>query len=137
MLAVIAIDPEGQKTIIRALTENAEENTDENGFARFRFENLVKILKLKVPEENQNDPGAQIQRQNQIFTRQYVLILINEILKNKNIDTEEESDADIDVRISLRNEFIRSGLTDKRILRNAVLIQIFNFFDEFSIQETL
>ena len=56
-------------------------------------------------------------RQNQIFTRQYVLILINEILKNKNVDTEEESDADIDVRISLRNEFIRSGLTDKRILR--------------------
>ena len=61
--------------------------------------------------------GAQMQRQNQIFTRQYVLILINEILKNKNIDTEEESDADIDVRISLRNEFIRAGLTDKRIIK--------------------
>ena len=29
----------------------------------------------------------------------------------------EESDADIDVRISLRNEFIRDGLTDKRILK--------------------
>jgi len=58
-----------------------------------------------------------MQRQNQIFTRQYVLILINEILKNKNIDTEEESDADIDVRISLRNEFIRAGLTDKRIIK--------------------
>lgn len=117
ILAVIAIDPDGQKNIIRALTENAEENTDEHGFARFRFANLVKILKLKVPEDNQHDPGAQMQRQNQIFTRQYVLILINEILKNKNVDTEEESDADIDVRISLRNEFIRSGLTDKRILR--------------------
>ena len=62
--------------------------------------------------------GAQLQRQNQLFTRQYVLILINEILKNKNIDSEaEESDADIDIRISLRNEFIRDGLTDKRILK--------------------
>ena len=47
-----------------------------------------------------------------------MLILINEILKNKNIDSEaEESDADIDIRISLRNEFIRDGLTDKRILK--------------------
>ena len=77
-------------------------------------------LKPPVARENicKNQIGAQLQRQNQLFTRQYVLILINEILKNKNMDPDaEESDADIDVRISLRNEFIRDGLTDKRILK--------------------
>ena len=57
ILAVIAIDPEGQKNIIRGLTENAEEHPNEEGFARFRFENLVKILRRKVVEDNHNDPG--------------------------------------------------------------------------------
>ena len=58
ILAVIAIDPEGQKNIIRGLTENAEDHPTEDGFARFRFENLVKILRRKVVEDNHNDPGT-------------------------------------------------------------------------------
>jgi len=37
LLAVVAIDVDGQSHIIRALTENAEEFTDENGFPKSRF----------------------------------------------------------------------------------------------------
>ena len=41
--------------------------------------------------------------------------MINEILKTQNEQDEEETDADIDLRISMRNEFIRCGLTDGRV----------------------
>jgi len=41
--------------------------------------------------------------------------LINEILKTQIEDGEEETDADVDIRISLRNEFVRCGLTDGRV----------------------
>ena len=85
--------------------------------------NLVKLLKLKLPEEIQHQE-MQMQRQNQVFTRLYVLIVINEILKNKNEDSLEESDADIDTRISLRNEFIRDGLTDKRKWLHYFYVQV-------------
>ena len=47
--------------------------------------------------------------------RQFVLGLINEILKTQIEDGEEETDADVDIRISLRNEFVRCGLTDGRV----------------------
>ena len=50
-----------------------------------------------------------------VLTRQFVLGLINEILKTQNEQDEEETDADIDLRISMRNEFIRCGLTDGRV----------------------
>ena len=53
LLAVVAIDVDGQSHIIRALTENAEEFTDENGFPKKRFKNLVNILRLKIPEDHE------------------------------------------------------------------------------------
>ena len=45
MLNVIAITPQGHKTIIQALTENSEEHLDENGFPTQRFLKLVQVLK--------------------------------------------------------------------------------------------
>ena len=45
MLNVIAIPPQGHKTIIQALTENSEEHLDENGFPTQRFLKLVQVLK--------------------------------------------------------------------------------------------
>jgi len=53
LLAVVAIDVDGQSHIIRALTENAEEFTNENGFPKSRFKNLVNILRLKIPEDHE------------------------------------------------------------------------------------
>ena len=111
MLNVIALNLDGHSTVIRALTENSEENLDENGFPTARFGNIVKLLKLSVVDA-QKHPQLY---QNQVQTRQYVLGLINEILKTHIENDDEETDADIDIRISLRNEFIRCGLTDKRI----------------------
>ena len=107
----MAITPQGHKTIIQALTENSEEHLDENGFPTQRFGNLVKLLKVKLIDNGQ-DPQ---QHQSQVLTRQFVLGLINEILKTQNEQEEEETDADIDLRISMRNEFIRCGLTDGRV----------------------
>ena len=64
----------------------------------------------KFPEIFQNSDNFQ-----KIQFRQFVLGLINEILKTQIEDGEEETDADVDIRISLRNEFVRCGLTDGRV----------------------
>merc|ERR1719423_99742 len=111
MLNILALNSMGHRTVIRALTENSEEHLDENGFPTHRFENLVKLLKISIADNSQ-DPQM---HQNQVFTRQFVLGLINEILKTQIEDGEEETDADVDIRISLRNEFVRCGLTDGRV----------------------
>ena len=65
---------------------------------------------LKIPENFQNPENFL-----KIHFRQFVLGLINEILKTQIEDGEEETDADVDIRISLRNEFVRCGLTDGRV----------------------
>ena len=111
MLNVMAITAQGHKTIIQALTENSEEQLDEHGFPTQRFLKVVQVLKVKLIDNGQ-DPA---QHQNQVLTRQFILGLINEILKTQSEEGEEETDADIDIRISMRNEFIRCGLTDGRV----------------------
>ena len=61
MLNVMAITPQGHKTIIQALTENSEEHLDENGFPTQRFGNLVKLLKVKLIDNGQDPQQHQSQ----------------------------------------------------------------------------
>ena len=72
---------------------------------------LKSTKKVKLIDNGKNPA----EHQNQVLTRQFVLGLINEILKTQSEEGEEETDADIDIRISMRNEFIRCGLTDGRV----------------------